>query len=201
MINSEQRHAPATLRNRDAIVSVLRDILPESGTILEIASGTGEHAVYFGQSFPNLQFQPSDPDLGNHGSIAAWTKREDMTNVLPPLPLDALAPAWDITPPTAIICINMIHISPWEATIGLFEKAAGLLKPGCPLFLYGPYFCNDAEVAQSNLDFDRILKSRDLRWGIREVSDVDALAEKTGFKRNHLIEMPANNLSLIYERT
>ncbi|WP_108810703.1 DUF938 domain-containing protein [Sphingorhabdus sp. Alg231-15] len=196
----DEKHAPATLRNRDAIVSVLQGVLPKDGTVLEIASGTGEHAVYFGEKFPNLTWQPSDPDPDGCRSIAAWTKRAGVGNVLPPLQLDALVSEWDIEKPAAILCINMIHIAPWEASIGLFDKAAKLLKSGGIFFLYGPYFRGDAPTAQGNLDFDRSLKSRDLRWGIREVDDMDALATKNGFTRTDLVEMPANNLSLIYRR-
>ncbi|MEM8917817.1 MAG: DUF938 domain-containing protein [Pseudomonadota bacterium] len=195
-----QRHAPATLRNRDAIVAVLREILPASGTILEVASGTGEHAVYFGRAFPHLTFQPSDPDLENHRSIRAWTEREDLPNILPPLALDALHPEWDIAEPAAILCINMVHIAPWEASIGLFEKASRLLKPGAPFYLYGPYFQADEPPAEGNLAFERSLKSRNLQWGIRDVADMNALAAKTGFRRESLIDMPANNISLIYRR-
>lgn len=195
-----QKHAPATLRNRDAIVAVLQDVLPDTGTVLEIASGTGEHAVYFGEKFPDMTWQPSDPDPEGCRSIAAWTKRAGASNVLPPLQLDALDPAWDIAKSAAILCINMVHIAPWEASIGLFDKATKLLEPGSTFFLYGPYFQGDAPTAQGNRDFDHSLKSRDLRWGIREVDDMDALAQKNGFTRTDLIEMPANNLSLLYRR-
>lgn len=202
--SADQKHAPATLRNRDAIAGVLQDILPDSGTVLEIASGTGEHAVYFGEKFPGLIWQPSDPDPENCRSIAAWTQRAGVTNVRPPLQLNTLddgqSALWDMAKPAAILCINMVHIAPWEASIGLFQKAAGLLDPGMPFMLYGPYFRGDAPTAQSNLDFDRSLKSRDLRWGIREVADLDALGEQYGFTRVRLIEMPANNLSLVYRR-
>ncbi|GAA0472511.1 DUF938 domain-containing protein [Parasphingorhabdus litoris] len=196
----DEKHAPATLRNRDAIVQVLRGILPDSGTVLEIASGTGEHAVYFGEKFPGLTWQPSDPDPDGCRSVAAWTKRAGVGNVLPPLQLDAEAASWDIEKPATILCINMVHIAPWEASIGLFEKAAKLLSPGRSLYLYGPYFRGDAPTAQGNLDFDRSLKSRDLRWGIREVDDMDGLAKENGFTRTDLVEMPANNLSLLYRR-
>jgi hypothetical protein len=196
----DEKHAPATLRNRDAIIAVLQEVLPDSGTVLEIASGTGEHAVYFGEKFPELTWQPSDPDPDGCRSIAAWTKRAGVGNVLPPLQLDALALRWDIEKPSAILCINMVHIAPWEASIGLFEKAALLLESGSSFYLYGPYFRGDAPTAQGNLDFDRSLKSRNLRWGIREVADMDALATKNGFTRTDLVEMPANNLSLIYRR-
>tara|TARA_R110002033_G_scaffold147508_3_gene184744 strand:+ start:145 stop:786 length:642 start_codon:yes stop_codon:yes gene_type:complete len=196
----EQKHAPATLRNRDAIVAVLRDILPERGTILEIASGTGEHAVYFGRTFPGLTFQPSDPDPACCQSIAAWTKREGVSNILPPLQLDAQAADWDTPKPAAILCINMVHISPWESSIGLIEKAGKLLDPGAPLYLYGPYLRDDVETAPGNLAFERSLKSRNLRWGLRDVADMDALAESNGLSRESLIEMPANNISLVYRK-
>ena len=196
----EQRHAPATMRNRDAIVDILRNILPDQGTVLEIASGTGEHIVYFGLKFPDLTFQPSDPDPACCQSIAAWTKREAVTNVLPPLPLDAQAKRWDLPKPAAILCINMVHISPWESSIGLFEKAADLLDSGAPLYLYGPYLRADVQTAPGNLAFERSLKSRDLRWGLRDVADMNALAERTGFARESLTEMPANNISLVYRK-
>ncbi|MEP2989539.1 MAG: DUF938 domain-containing protein [Parasphingorhabdus sp.] len=198
--SSDQKYAPATMRNRDAIVAGLREVLPQTGTILEMASGTGEHAVYFGQKFPNLTFQPSDPDPECCRSIAAWTAREAVENVRPPLQLDALIKEWDIESPTAIICINMLHIAPWEASIGLFNHAAQLLAPGASLFLYGPYFRDGVEPAQGNLDFERSLKSRNLQWGIRDVSDVDKLANQNGFVQERLIEMPANNISLIYRK-
>lgn len=197
----EQRHAPATLRNRDAIVEILRAILPDHGTILEIASGTGEHIVYFGRTFPDLTFQPSDPDPACCQSIAAWTKREAVSNILPPKQLDAQAAQWDVAKPAAILCINMVHISPWESSIGLFEKAGKLLDPGAPLYLYGPYLRADVETAPGNLAFERSLKSRNLQWGLRDVADMDALATRNGFVRESLIEMPANNISLIYRKS
>ncbi|VWX58716.1 DUF938 domain-containing protein [Sphingorhabdus sp. 109] len=196
----EQKHAPATLRNRDAIVAVLRDILPERGLILEIASGTGEHAVYFGRAFPGLTFQPSDPDPACCQSITAWTEREGSSNILPPLQLDAQAPQWDVQNVAAILCINMVHISPWESSIGLFDKAGKLLAPGAPFYLYGPYLRDDIETAPGNLAFERSLKSRNLRWGLRDVADMDALAARNGFTRESLVEMPANNISLVYRK-
>ncbi|WP_417591666.1 DUF938 domain-containing protein [Parasphingorhabdus sp.] len=198
--SGEERHAPATMRNRDAIVAVLRGILPEQGTILEIASGTGEHAVYFGKAFPDLTFQPSDPDPECCQSIAAWTKREAVPNILPPKQLDAQAAQWDVENVVAILCINMVHISPWESSIGLFEKAGKLLAPGAPFYLYGPYLRADVETAPGNLAFERSLKSRNLRWGLRDVADMDALAARNGFVRESLIEMPANNISLVYRK-
>ena len=196
-----EKHAPATLRNRDAIVAVLKDVLPGNGTVLEIASGTGEHAVYFGQKFPHLTFQPSDPDPECCRSIASWTKRAAVDNLLPPLQLDALVSDWNVDNPAAILCINMIHIAPWEAAIGLFNHAAKLLEPGALLYLYGPYFRDEVETAEGNLEFERSLKSRNLQWGIRDLADMDALAARTGFARESLIEMPANNISLVFRKT
>ena len=198
--SNEQRHAPATLRNRDAIVEVLRDILPDQGNILEVASGTGEHAVYFGRTFPNLTFLPSDPDPACCASIAAWTKREAVPNILPPKQLDAQDTTWDLQDVGAILCINMVHISPWESSIGLFDKAGRLLDPGAPFYLYGPYLREDVETAPGNLAFERSLKSRNLRWGLRDVADMDALAARNGFVHESLIEMPANNISLVYRK-
>ncbi len=197
----EQRHAPATMRNRDAIVEVLRNILPDTGTVLEIASGTGEHAVYFGKAFPDLTFQPSDPDPACCQSIAAWTKRETVPNILPPKQLDAQAAQWAVPKLSALLCINMVHISPWESSIGLMEKAGRLLDLRAPLYLYGPYLRDGVETAPGNLAFERSLKSRDLRWGLRDVADMDALAARNGFVRESLIEMPANNISLVYRKT
>ncbi|QJB69008.1 DUF938 domain-containing protein [Parasphingorhabdus halotolerans] len=196
----DEKHAPATLRNRDAIVAVLADVLPGNGTVLEVASGTGEHAVYFGEKFPHLTFQPSDPDPDCCRSIASWTKRAEVDNLLPPLQLNALARDWNVDSPAAILCINMIHIAPWEAAIGLFNHAAKLLEPGALFYLYGPYFRDEVEPAQGNLEFERSLKSRNLQWGIRDVADMDKLAAKTDFERESLIEMPANNISLVYRK-
>ncbi|NCP48384.1 MAG: DUF938 domain-containing protein, partial [Sphingomonadales bacterium] len=153
-----------------------------------------------GLQFPNLTFQPSDPDPACCQSIAAWTKREAVPNVLPPKQLDAQATEWEVPRPVAILCINMVHISPWESSIGLFQKAGELLDPGAPLYLYGPYLRADVETAAGNLAFERSLKSRDLRWGLRDVADMDALADRTGFTRESLTEMPANNISLVYRK-
>ena len=196
-----EKHAPATARNRDAIVEILRTILPERGGVLEIASGTGEHVVYFAQAFPGLTFRPSDPDPECRRSIAAWTVRAAVANVAEPVALDALADEWEVASADAILCINMLHIAPWEAAIGLFRHAAGLLAPGAPLYLYGPFLRADVETAEGNLAFERSLKSRDLRWGLRSVEDMDTLAARFGFSRAALAEMPANNLSLVYRRS
>ena len=191
-----KKHAPATLRNRGAIAEVLRGLLPPAGLVLEIASGSGEHAAYFAQEFPTIDWQPSDPDATALASIAAWS--EGLANVRPPLTLDAAADGWPVDAADAVLCINMVHIAPWEATLGLLAGAARLLVPGAPLILYGPFRRAGVPTAESNEAFDRSLKSRDPRWGLRSVEDVTAAGAH--FTLDRLIEMPANNLILVYRR-
>ena len=192
----DRRHAPATLRNRMAIADVLRAGLPRSGTVLEIASGSGEHAAYFAGEFPALAWQPSDPDRAALTSIAAWCAGID--NVLPPLDLDAAAPVWPVSRADAVLCINMLHISPWAATLGLMAGAARVLDTGAPLLVYGPFLRDDVPTAPSNLAFDESLRERDPAWGIRSVGAVAEAA--TGFALDQTIEMPANNVMLVFRR-
>jgi Protein of unknown function (DUF938) len=192
-----KRTAPATQRNRDAIAHVLGEILPETGNILEIASGTGEHIAYFAQLFPTLTWQPSDPDHAALVSILAWSAETDCTNLRAPLKIDAAAD-WDIDHADSIICINMVHISPWSATLGLLRNAARILPAGAPLYLYGPYRRHGRATAPSNKDFDESLKSRNSEWGLRYVEDVTHAASEVGLVFDRLIEMPANNMSLIF---
>jgi hypothetical protein len=194
-----KRHAPATQRNRDAIVTVLREVLPSSGLMLEVASGSGEHAVHFAAAFPALDWQPTDPDPAALASIAAWRAEANLPNLRPPLQLDA-STDWPIAQADAILCINMIHISPWEATLGLLKGAGATLPPGGLLYLYGPYTRDGVETAPSNLAFDASLKSRDPRWGLRAVEDVIAAAKAEGLEFEQMIEMPANNLSLLFRK-
>jgi len=196
--DAAKRHAPATLRNRDAIADVLAKELPAAGTVLEVASGSGEHAVYFARRFPALDWQPSDPDPAALGSIAAWTAEEGLLNMRPPLALDAAAREWPIAHADALFCANMAHISPWEATQGLFAGAARLLDSGAPLILYGPFLEAGVETAPSNIAFDAQLRGMDPRFGIRAVEDMDALASGHGFVRTARYQMPANNLTLVY---
>jgi SAM-dependent methyltransferase len=195
-----KRHAPAAERNREPIAAVLRDLLPAAGLVLEVASGTGEHAVHFARAFPALAWQPSDPDEEARASIAAWQEQEGIANLLPPLRLDASAETWPIDRADAIVCINMIHISPWAATEGLMRGAARLLAPGAPLILYGPYRRAEVATAPSNEDFDRSLRTRNPAWGLRNVADVKAEAEGRGLRFERLVEMPANNLILVFRR-
>lgn len=195
-----KRIAPATQRNREAITSVLRDILPAKGVVLEVASGTGEHVVHFAAAFPDLTWQPSDYDLAGLASIEAWSSESGLPNILSPLRIDASAADWPLTRAEAIICINMAHIAPWEASEGLFAGAARLLAPGAPLYLYGPYREAGVATAESNEAFDVSLKARNPAWGLRSVEQMNALAAHSGFALEARVEMPANNLSLFYKR-
>lgn len=196
----EKRHAPATVRNVDAIITVLRDILPDAGTVIEIASGSGEHVVAFARAFPALAFQPSDPDEQALASIAAYRMEAGLPNLLAPIALDASQAEWPVDHADAIVAINMVHISPWTATLGLLDGAARILPKGAPLYLYGAYLRDDAPTAPSNLAFDQSLRARDPRWGIRRLDEVVAEATKRGLSLARAVEMPANNLSVVFVR-
>ena len=195
----EKRHAPATLRNRNDIVTILREALPSAGLVLEVASGSGEHAVHFAVSFPHLDWQPTDPDPAALASIAAWAGEADLPNLRPPMMLDAAAD-WGGLRADAVLCINMVHISPWDATLGLMAGASAALEAGGLLYLYGPYLRNGVPTAPSNLAFDASLKARDPRWGLRRAEDVTAAAGSQGLVFERLVEMPANNLSLLFRK-
>jgi len=199
-VSDLRRHAPATERNRDPILAVLQRILPASGTVLEIASGTGEHAVHFARGLPGITWQPSDPDPQGRVSIDAWGAAAELSNLLSAIDLDAAAADWPVDRADAIVCINMIHISPWASTEGLLAGAARLLPPRAPLFLYGPYRRQGVPTAPSNDAFDASLKARDPRWGLRDLETVTALGEKHGFALEEVVEMPANNLSVVFRR-
>jgi Protein of unknown function (DUF938) len=196
-----KRHAPATSRNREAILAVLRDVLPPAGVALEVAAGSGEHAVYFAAQLPDLAWQPTDPDPESLASIAAHRAEASVTNLRAPLRLDVTEPGWarDLRA-DAVVCINMIHIAPWEACLGLLAGARDLLAPGSPLYLYGPYRFDGAFHAESNADFDASLRSRDPRWGVRDLAEVTRAAEAAGFTRASVVAMPANNHSVVFRR-
>lgn len=196
----QRRSAPAALRNRDPILAVLRDELPASGLVIEIASGTGEHVVHFARHLPALVWQPSDPMISARASITAWTAAEALANVLPPLELDASAGDWPIAAADAMLCINMVHISPWDATRGLMRNAGRLLPHGAPLLLYGPYKRPDRPIEPSNAAFDADLRVRDPRWGLRDLADVKAEAAANAFRLTRIVEMPANNLTLVFRK-
>lgn len=200
MTSDARRHAPATARNRDAILSVLRDVLPPAGIVLEVASGTGEHAAHFAAGLPRLTWQPSDPDADARASIAAWIAASGLTNLRPPLALDAQAAQWPIDRADALLCINMVHISPWRATLGLLDGAARILPSGAPLVLYGPYIRSDVETAPSNLAFDADLRARNPEWGLRDLADVRTEAKERGFLCESVTEMPANNLTVTFRK-
>ena len=190
-----KQHAPATARNREPIREVLAAHVPASGIVLEIASGTGEHAVHMARAFPEIEWQPTDVDEAALASIAAWRADAALPNLREPLRLDVFDATWPAA--DAIVCINMIHISPWEATLALFGGAARTLAPGALLYTYGPYRF-DGQTAPSNDDFDRSLKSRDPRWGVRDVAEVAKIA--TGFRLAAVVAMPANNHSLVWRK-
>lgn len=195
-----RRHAPATERNRGALLEVLRDVLPGEGLVLEVASGTGEHAAWFAPAFPALLWQPSDPDPDARASIDAWGRATGAPNLRPALALDAAAPGWPVDAAAAILCVNMIHIAPWAAALGLLDGAGRLLGPGGPLILYGPFRRGGAHTAPSNARFDAALRAQDPNWGIRDLDEVAAEAEARGLALDRVFEMPANNLTAVFRR-
>ena len=192
-----KRHAPATERNRDVIAQTLACVLPTEGLVLEVASGTGEHVVHFAKIFPALTWQPSDPDPIALASINAWRADSNVPNVRPAMLLDASAD-WPIAQADAVVCINMTHISPWAATVGLLRNAARLLPQSAVLFIYGPYNQRDVPLADSNAAFDAALRQQNALWGLRFVEDIAAEANVSGLHLDLVIDMPANNLSLIF---
>jgi hypothetical protein len=199
-MSDKRLYSAAAARNREAILSVLREVLPESGLVLEVASGSGEHVVHLAAALTRLTFAPSDPGSKARESVTAWIEASGVENVQPPLALDAALSPWPIERAEAVICINMVHISPWAATLGLFENAAAILPAGAPLYLYGPYRRGGAHTAQSNADFDAGLRAQDPSWGVRDLEDVADLGRRAGFEGPEIVEMPANNLSLIFRR-
>ena len=195
------RTSPSTARNRQPILQVLAPRLPDGARVLEIASGAGEHAVFLAAALPRVKWQPSDPDPTARESIAAWRAQAGLSNLAEPLALDAADPTtWPTEPVDAVVCINMIHISPWAATEGLMAGAGRSLALGGKLFLYGPYIEADVPTAPSNLAFDNSLKARNPAWGLRDLAEVQALATTHGLKFVERIAMPANNLVLVFEK-
>lgn len=189
--------SPSTARNREPILDVLRRVLPSHGRVLELASGTGEHAVFFAEGMPGLSWQPSDPSAEARASISAYA--EGVANVAPPLDIDVSAATWAVAGPfDALVCINMIHISPWEATLGLMAGAGRLLREGGVLFTYGAYKRGGAHTAPSNEAFDAWLKERDPRFGVRDLEAVEAAALAQELQLRERVEMPANNLALVF---
>lgn len=193
-----KRQAPAAARNVGPIGDVLAGWLPERGTVLEIASGTGEHALAFARRFPQLDWQPTDPDPQALASIAAWAE-EGPPNLKPPVQLDVCAAQWPLDRADAVLCINMVHIAPWEASLGLLDGSARLLGAGAPLILYGPWIETGVPTAPSNQAFDASLRDRDPRWGLRLVEDFAEEASQRGFRLAERSHMPSNNLMLRFE--
>lgn len=198
--DSVRRSAPAALRNREPIAAVLSDWLPPSGLVLEIASGTGEHAVYFAERFPKLEWQPSDLHPEALTSIAAWRSAACLPNLKDPIVVDAGEPEWPIEGADAVLSINMVHISPWPSALGLLDGAARLLSPGNPLILYGPWLTDAVPTAPSNSAFDADLKRRDPSWGLRWVEEFESEAGRRGLELVETRAMPANNRMLLLRR-
>jgi SAM-dependent methyltransferase len=193
-------YRPHVARNRDPILDVLRRVLPSRGTVLEIASGSGEHAAYFAKELPSLIWQPTDPDMRALSSIAAHRVEANAANLLAPMQLDVTSARWPIERADAVMCNNMIHISPWAATEGLMAGAGRILPAGGVLYLYGPYKVGGRHAAPSNEEFDTYLRSQNAAWGIRDLDDVTALAKHHNFALVETVQMPANNLSIIFRR-
>ena len=199
-VTDHRLHAPATSRNRDAILGVLRGVLPPAGLVLEVASGSGEHVVHLARNLPGLTFQPSDPSPEALRSVSAWVEAARVTNVRPPLALDASAAPWPVASADAVVCINMVHIAPWSAAEGLVRGAAEVLPDGAPLYLYGAFRRGGVHTAASNEAFDRGLRDRDPRWGVRDLEAVAGLARRAGFAGPVVTGMPANNLGVVFRR-
>jgi SAM-dependent methyltransferase len=191
---------PAPERNKAPIVEVLRGVLPARGTVLEVASGTGQHVVHFAGTLPDLHWQPSDPELDHRNSILARVQQAQLANVAAPLPLDVLDRPWPVHGIDAIVCINMIHIAPWNATLALLQEAGRLLPAEGVLYLYGPYRRDGRDTAPSNAAFDADLRRRNAAWGVRNLEDVEREAGAAGLALQQVVEMPANNLSVVFRR-
>ncbi|HET7155443.1 MAG TPA: DUF938 domain-containing protein [Hyphomicrobiaceae bacterium] len=200
MTRDARLFAPSAARNREPILAMLKAHLPPRGLVLEVASGSGEHIVHFAQAFPGLDFQPSDADRQARVSIDAWRDEAGLQNVRPAIAVDAAAGSWPISAADAVLCINMIHIAPWDAAAGLMRGAAALLRPVGMLYLYGPFRRDGAHTAPSNEAFDRSLRQQNPEWGVRDLEAVTALAQAHGFAEPIIEAMPANNLSLVFRK-
>lgn len=201
--SSRKHFAAAAERNTGPIIEVLRGAAPESGRVLEVASGTGQHVCAFAREFPDIEWQPSDPEAEARDSIAAWCAGQGLANVQPPLAIDVTQTGWDDKVGSGLdllVCINMIHIAPWAACEGLLAGAGRLLRSGGLLYLYGPYRRGGKHTAPSNAEFDRSLRARHPEWGVRDLEEVERVAAVHGLARESVVEMPANNLSVLLRR-
>ncbi len=193
--------SPAAERNKDPILTVLESVLPKSGNVLEIAAGTGQHVCFFAAALPNIRWQPTEPDAASREAISTRVRESGLTNVEEPLALDVHEPRWPVEAQyDAVLCINMIHISPWTSTNALCLGAARHLRTGGKLVLYGPYLEGGTAV-KSNLDFDATLKRRNLEWGLRDIEEVTRTAALHGLQRQQIVRMPANNLTVVFSKT
>ena len=199
-VEDARQFSPSAARNCVPIREVLTRVLPKKGIVLEIGSGTGEHVVCFAKALPRLVWLPSDPDRASRTSIEAWMTSEGLTNVRAPVAIDVREEVWgveDDAPFDAMISLNMVHIAPWEAALGLLAGGARLLRPDGVLFLYGPFMLGGNHTATTNAAFDADLKQRDPRWGVRDVDDIVSEAVPHGLELREVVDMPANNLSLV----
>ena len=192
--------APSAERNKQPILDVVARVLPANGIVLEVGSGTGQHVAHFAKALPNLVFQPSEMDRARHASIAAWIRHENLANVNPPIAFDVTRLPWPVAHADAVICINVIHISPWEATLALMRGAGELLASGSVLVTYGPYRRGGAHTAPSNEAFDASLRQRDPSWGVRDLESVAAAAAAHGLDLEETVPMPANNFMLVLRK-
>jgi len=200
-VTNELLTSPAAERNKDPILTVLETVLPETGSVLEIASGSGQHVCYFASQLPGIRWQPTEPDEASREAIVTRIREAGLTNVEPPLALDVHEPRWPVAANyDAVLCINMIHISPWSSTNALCISAARHLRTQGKLVLYGPYL-EGGSAAPSNLDFDATLKRRNQEWGLRDLEEVTRVAALHGLQRQQVVRMPANNLTVVFSKT
>ena len=196
----DKETAPPAERNKAAILEVLSRVLPARGKVLEIGSGTGQHVAHFAAALPDLTFQPSEMDTARHASIAAWVREAGLDNVLPPIAFDVARLPWPVEQAHAVVCINVIHISPWEATLALMKGARAILPPGGVLVTYGPYRRDGRHTAPSNEEFDAWLKARNAAHGVRDLEEVARAASAEGLELEETVAMPANNFTVVFRR-